>query len=109
MVGLLIIYPIMYLTLYGIDFAPVISVGMNIFMKFSTTRMNTHASLLAIYGYDRENYECPKESCMFQNPEEYLKFLNIGQDSMWELLTILGAGLVLVKLIHYVAMKTRCK
>ena len=109
MIGLLVIFPTMFLSLYGIDFASDISNGMNILLKFCGTRVTVQALLLTVYGHDRGKLDCKDDYCMFRYPKEYLEFLDIKQDSMGELLLLLGTIFVVLKLVHFAILKYKCK
>ena len=95
--------------LYGIDFAAEISIGMKTFMKTSNNRISIHAVLLAIYGYDREKFQCDVQNCTFRKPKEFLQFLDIDEDLMLETFIILGALRIIYNIAYYTAMRIRCR
>ncbi|KAH8369772.1 hypothetical protein KR093_000968 [Drosophila rubida] len=107
-VGPLIIAPLMGLAVYGFDFAPQITGGMNLLMKFSYVRVGVVALVLAVFGFQREDLDCDEIYCHFSDPRVLLKFLDVDKVSILHQFGLLAMLMVFFRLIMYISLRKRC-
>ncbi|KAL7734879.1 hypothetical protein ACLKA6_011156 [Drosophila palustris] len=107
-VGPLIIAPLMGLAVYGFDFAPQITGGMNLLMKFSYVRVGVVALVLAVFGFQREELDCDEIYCHFSDPRVLLKFLDVDKVSILHQFGLLAMIMIFFRVIMYISLRKRC-
>ncbi|XP_034480654.1 ATP-binding cassette sub-family G member 1 [Drosophila innubila] len=107
-VGPMIIAPLMGLAVYGFDFAPQITGGMNLLMKFSYVRVAVVALVLAVFGFQREELDCDEIYCHFSDPRVLLKFLDVDKVSILHQFGILALIMIFFRVIIYISLRKRC-
>ncbi|XP_030372095.1 ATP-binding cassette sub-family G member 1 [Scaptodrosophila lebanonensis] len=107
-VGPMIIAPLMGLAVYGFDFAPQISTGMNLLMKFSYVRVGVVAMVLAVFGFQREELDCDEIYCHFSDPRVLLKFLDVEKVSILHQFGLLAMLMFFFRILMYISLRKRC-
>ncbi|KAH8322987.1 hypothetical protein KR059_012617 [Drosophila kikkawai] len=107
-VGPMIIAPLMGLAVYGFDFAPQITGGMQLLMKFSYVRVGVVALVLAVFGFQREELDCDDIYCHFSDPRVLLKFLDVEKVSILHQFGILAMLMLFFRVIMYISLRKRC-
>ncbi|XP_002067871.3 ATP-binding cassette sub-family G member 1 [Drosophila willistoni] len=107
-VGPMIIAPLMGLAVYGFDFAPQITGGMNLLMKFSYVRVGVVAMVLAVFGFQREDLDCDDIYCHFSDPRVLLKFLDVEKVSILHQFGILAMLMFFFRILMYISLRKRC-
>lgn len=99
--------PFLGLGIYGFDFAPQIPFLMNILMKTSFVRCGIVATVLTVFGFDRQPLECNDVYCHFAKPDVLKKYLDIENNSVWiEIMTMIAIMLVF-RTLCYVGLRWR--
>ncbi|EDV39371.1 uncharacterized protein Dana_GF25279, isoform B [Drosophila ananassae] len=107
-VGPMIIAPLMGLAVYGFDFAPQITAGMQILMKFSYIRVGVVSLVLTVFGFQREELDCDEIYCHFSDPRVLLKFLDVEKVSMLHQFGLLAMLMLFFRVIMYISLRKRC-
>lgn len=107
-VGPMIIAPFMGLAVYGFDFAPQITWGMNLLMKFSYIRVGVVAFVLTVFGFQREELDCDEIYCHFSDPRVLLKFLDVENASIMTQFGLLAMLMIFFRLLMYISLRKRC-
>ncbi|XP_044314170.1 ATP-binding cassette sub-family G member 1 [Drosophila rhopaloa] len=107
-VGPMLIAPLMGLAVYGFDFAPQISGGMQLLMKFSYVRVGVVSLILAVFGFHREELDCDDIYCHFSDPRVLLKFLDVEKVSMLHQFGILAMLMIFFRVMMYISLRKRC-
>ncbi|KAH8363989.1 hypothetical protein KR084_001157 [Drosophila pseudotakahashii] len=107
-VGPMMIAPLMGLAVYGFDFAPQISGGMNLLMKFSYVRVGVVSLILAVFGFQREELDCDDIYCHFSDPRVLLKFLDVEKVSMLHQFGLLAMLMLFFRVMMYISLRKRC-
>lgn len=107
-VGPMIIAPLMGLAVYGFDFAPQITWGMNLLMKFSYIRVGVVAFVLTVFGFQREELDCDEIYCHFSDPRVLLKFLDVENASIMTQFGLLAMLMIFFRLLMYISLRKRC-
>ncbi|KAH8264943.1 hypothetical protein KR038_008457 [Drosophila bunnanda] len=107
-VGPMIIAPLMGLAVYGFDFAPQITGGMQLLMKFSYVRVGVVALVLAVFGFQREELDCDDIYCHFSDPRVLLKFLDVENVSILHQFGILAMLMLFFRVMMYISLRKRC-
>lgn len=104
----MIIAPLMGLAVYGFDFAPQITGGMNLLMKFSYVRVGVVALVLTVFGFQREELDCDDIYCHFSDPRVLLKFLDVDKVSIMSQFGLLAMLMVFFRVLMYISLRKRC-
>ncbi|XP_044251758.1 ATP-binding cassette subfamily G member 4 [Drosophila takahashii] len=107
-VGPMMIAPLMGLAVYGFDFAPQISGGMQLLMKFSYVRVGVVSLILAVFGFQREELDCDDIYCHFSDPRVLLKFLDVEKVSMLHQFGLLAMLMLFFRVMMYISLRKRC-
>jgi len=107
-VGPMMIAPLMGLAVYGFDFAPQISGGMQLLMKFSYIRVGVVSLILAVFGFQREELDCDDIYCHFSDPRVLLKFLDVEKVSMLHQFGLLAMLMLFFRVMMYISLRKRC-
>ncbi|XP_017111869.1 ATP-binding cassette sub-family G member 1 [Drosophila elegans] len=107
-VGPMMIAPLMGLAVYGFDFAPQISGGMQLLMKFSYVRVGVVSLILAVFGFHREELDCDEIYCHFSDPRVLLKFLDVEKVSILHQFGILAMLMLFFRVMMYISLRKRC-
>ncbi|XP_032574139.1 ATP-binding cassette sub-family G member 1 isoform X2 [Drosophila sechellia] len=107
-VGPMLIAPLMGLAVYGFDFAPQISGGMQLLMKFSYVRVGVVSLVLAVFGFQREELDCDAIYCHFSDPRVLLKFLDVEKVSMLHQFGLLAMLMLFFRVMMYISLRKRC-
>ncbi|XP_017059738.1 ATP-binding cassette sub-family G member 1 [Drosophila ficusphila] len=107
-VGPMMIAPLMGLAVYGFDFAPQISGGMQLLMKFSYVRVGVVSLVLAVFGFHREELDCDEIYCHFSDPRVLLKFLDVEKVSMLHQFGLLAMLMLFFRVMMYISLRKRC-
>jgi len=107
-VGPMMIAPLMGLAVYGFDFAPQISGGMQLLMKFSYIRVGVVSLILAVFGFQREELDCDDIYCHFSDPRVLLKFLDVEKVSMVHQFGLLAMLMLFFRVMMYISLRKRC-
>ncbi|KAH8418744.1 hypothetical protein KR222_010077, partial [Zaprionus bogoriensis] len=107
-VGPMMIAPFMGLAVYGFDFAPQITGGMNLLMKFSYVRVGVVALVLSVFGFQREELDCDDIYCHFSDPRVLLKFLDVDKVSILHQFGLLAMLMVFFRVLMYISLRKRC-
>ncbi|XP_016959124.2 ATP-binding cassette subfamily G member 4 isoform X1 [Drosophila biarmipes] len=107
-VGPMMIAPFMGLAVYGFDFAPQVSGGMQLLMKFSYVRVGVVSLVLAVFGFQREELDCDDIYCHFSDPRVLLKFLDVEKVSMLHQFGLLAMLMLFFRVMMYISLRKRC-
>nr|AAL68329.1 RE70153p [Drosophila melanogaster] len=107
-VGPMLIAPLMGLAVYGFDFAPQVSGGMQLLMKFSYVRVGVVSLVLAVFGFQREELDCDAIYCHFSDPRVLLKFLDVEKVSMLHQFGLLAMLMLFFRVMMYISLRKRC-
>lgn len=104
----MLIAPLMGLAVYGFDFAPQVSGGMQLLMKFSYVRVGVVSLVLAVFGFQREELDCDAIYCHFSDPRVLLKFLDVEKVSMFHQFGLLAMLMLFFRVMMYISLRKRC-
>ncbi|KAH8239834.1 hypothetical protein KR032_008368 [Drosophila birchii] len=107
-VGPMMIAPLMGLAVYGFDFAPQITGGMQLLMKLSYVRVGVVALVLAVFGFQREELDCDDIYCHFSDPRVLLKFLDVEKVSILHQFGLLAMLMLFFRVMMYISLRKRC-
>lgn len=76
-------------------------------MKGSFVRVGVVSLVLTVFGYDREQLQCPDVYCHFDDPKVLLRFLRIEKVYLWNEIGYLFMYVVIFRTILYLSLKRR--
>lgn len=72
-------------------------------------RYGFEGSMLSVYGFDREDLDCPQEYCYYKSPIKFLQFFEMQDSLYWVDFTVLLVYFLIVRFITYFILRWRLK
>ncbi|XP_058453460.1 ATP-binding cassette sub-family G member 4-like [Malaya genurostris] len=79
------------------------------FSEVSFFRYQFQGTMQALYGFGRENLDCPQIYCYFKKPASLLEQFDVDPDGYWRNLAVLGSIVVICHVIIYCAFVVRLR
>jgi ATP-binding cassette, subfamily G (WHITE), member 1 len=106
-IGPAVMAPLLGLAIHGFDFAPDITLVMDILMRMSFIRGGVVAMVLTVFGFDRPKLECAEIYCHFDNPKVLLRYLRIEERSLAAEIGVLCALMLAFRILCYYSLRKR--